>query len=155
MRKKAPIIGGKEPDRQYDLDKESDMLELGLNPKADLKIADKYVHYQNCKHAIIEFGSTLRKAVEQLESTTKRLTTLGRKVDILIAVVGRLNKWEQKTFKRKVREKILLNRETGKPRLVRVGTKAWSILLFYSSELNKMSKGLYKYFGDEEEWEST
>lgn len=146
MRKKAPIIDGRKPDKQFDLDNESDLLKLGLNPRANLKIADKYVHYQNCKYAVIEFGSTLHKAVEQVESTVKQLSTLGRKIDIPIIVVNRLNTWEKRMFKRKLRDKVLLERKTGNPRLIKVGSKAWAILLFYSSELNKMYNGLPKYF---------
>lgn len=145
MHKKAPIIDGKKPDKQYDLDNESDLLKLGLDPKADLKIADKYAHYQNCKYAVIEFGSTLRKAVEQVESTVKRLSTLGKKIDIPIIVVDRLNRWEKRIFKRGLREKVLPDRETGSPRLIKVGSSAWTILLFYSSELNRMYNGLNKY----------
>jgi len=146
MRKKAPMINGKTPNEQYDLDNKSDLLKLGLNPKSDLKIADKYVHYQNCKYAVIEFGSTLHKAVEQVESTVKRLSNLGRKIDIPIIVVNRLNRWEKRMFKRKLRDKILLERKTGNPRLIKADSKAWAILLFYSSELNKMYNGLPKYF---------
>jgi len=149
MRKNPPIIDGKAVDKQYDLDKESDLLELGLDPNADLKIADKYAHYQNCKYAVIEFGSTLRKAIEQVESTVKRLIAVGQRVDILAIVVDRLNSWEQKMLRRKLRDNILLNRQTGRPRLVKVGAKAWVILLFYSSEVNKMSKGLPRYFGED------
>jgi len=147
MRKVAPIINGKRVDKQYDLDKEEDLLELGLNPNADLKIADKYAHYQNCKHAVIEFGSTLHKAVEQVESTVKQLLDVGKKIDFLFIIVNRLNTWEKRTFKRKTRDKILVNRKTGKPRLVKADSKAWQILLLYSSELNRMNKGLNKYFG--------
>jgi len=145
VQNKAPIIDGKKIDKQYDLDNESDLIALGLDPKADLKIADKYAHYENCKYAVIEFGSTLHKAVEQVETTTKRLLTVGKKVDLPIIVVDRLSSYEQKIFKRRPRDNTLRERKTDKPRLIKAGSKAWTILLFYSSEVNKMYNGLNKY----------
>ena len=145
MRRKAPIIDGRRPDKQYDLDDVSDMLELGLDPNSDLKIADKYVHYRNCMYAVIEFGSTLRKGVEQVESTVKRILAQGRKVDIPIIVVDRLNRFEKRMFKRRPGDKILRERETDYPCFIRAGSKRLAIRLFYSSEVERMYKGLNKY----------
>ena len=81
MRKKPPLMDGKRIDEQYDLDNKSHLLTLGLDPNADLKIADKYAHYRHCKHAVIEFksSSTVSKAVEQLRTTIERLLQLGKK----------------------------------------------------------------------------
>lgn len=146
MPKRIPMIYGKTPKIQYDLDNEDHLKTLHLNPQAELKIADFYVQYHNGKWAIIEYGSNLRTAVEQVSSTAKRLVSAGWNVDLLIVVVGRLNNWEQKMFKRKPRYNILLKRNSGKPYLVRASNKDLEILLFYDEELNKMAQGLYKYF---------
>ena len=87
MRKKAPLIDGKKIDVQYDLDDESHLHKLGLDPKADLKIADKYAHYSHCKHAVIELksSSTVSKGIKQIESTIKRLLRKGKKVDLCVS----------------------------------------------------------------------
>jgi len=143
--KKAPIIDGRRPDKQYDLDNESDILELGLDIKSDLKIADKYAHYEDCRFAVIEFkSSTLRKGVEQIESTVKRLSALGRKVDTTIIVAERLNSYEQKLFKVR-KDHILREQNTDNPRLIRVGSKAWEIRFFYAHQVDTMYDGLNKY----------
>lgn len=84
MQKTPPIIDGKTVDKHQDLDNKANLLELGLDPDTDLKIADSYDHYQHCKDAVIEYGSTLHKAIEQVESTIKRLLAKGKKVDLLI-----------------------------------------------------------------------
>lgn len=145
MRKKVPIIDGKKPDRQYDLDEESDLLGLGLNPDIDVKVADKYVHYRNCKHAVVEFkSSTLRKAIMQLEVTVKRLLSVGKKVELAIIVMNRLSRWEKRIFRRR-RDRILLDPQTRKPYTIKVRLGTLYILLFYSSEVNKMYSGLNKY----------
>jgi hypothetical protein len=73
MRFKRPIINWKRIDKMYNLDNNAQLIELGLDPQAYLKRADRYAHYEDCNWAIIEFGSTLHKAVEQLESITKQL----------------------------------------------------------------------------------
>jgi hypothetical protein len=145
MPQKVPIINGKTPDEQYDLDNKSDLQEIGLNSEVDIKVADKYVHYRNCKYAVIEFkGSTLRKAIIQLEITVKRLLTTGRKVDFAIIVMDRLSRWEKRIFKRR-RDRTLIDPQTNKPYTIRVGSLTKNILLFYSSEVRKMYSGLNKY----------
>jgi hypothetical protein len=145
VHKKVPLIEGKLPDELYDLDKETDLQKLNLNSKSGLKIADNYAHYQHCKHAVIESKSnTLRNAIEQLESTMKQLLEAGRKVDLPIIVANRLNRWEKQIFKRS-KENILLDRNTGAPHLIRVGSNSYSILLFYSGEVTTMHFGLHKY----------
>jgi len=145
MHKKVPIINGKTPDRQYDLDEESDLLRLGLNPDIDVKVADRYVHYRNCKNAVVEFkGSTLRKAIMQLEVTVKRLLSVGKKVELAIIVMNRLSRWEKRMFKRQ-RDRILLDPRTSKPYTIKVTSGALSILLFYRSEVDKMYRGLNRY----------
>lgn len=149
MQKRAPMIDGKKPKIQYDLDNKDHLHTLGQDPNDESKIADLYVQYHNGKWAVIECGATLRKGIEQVESTAKRLENAGWTVDLLIVVVNRLNDWEQKMFKRKLRDNILLKRDTSKPLLVRASNKVWNILLFYSSELDKMSQGLYKYFKED------
>ena len=49
MKKRPPILNGVEPNKEYDLDNELDLRTLGLNTRISTKIADKYVHYKNCK----------------------------------------------------------------------------------------------------------
>ncbi len=144
MLKKAPIINGQRLDKRYDLDDKHDVLTLGLDPEPDLKIADEYSHYEDCRFAVIEYGSTLHTGVKQVESTVNRLLTLGRKIDIPIIVVDRLNRFEQRIFKRR-KDYILRKRETNNPYLIKVGSKVWVILLFYSHEVNRMYDGLNKY----------
>jgi hypothetical protein len=145
MKKTPPIIDGRTVDKHYDLDNTAHLLELGLDPNADLKIADSYDHYQHCKDAVIEYGSTLHKAIEQVESTIKRLLDKGKKVDLLIIVVKRLSRFEQRLFKRKPRDYILRERKSDRPRLIKVDSKAWTIFLFYSREVKSMYSGLNRY----------
>lgn len=145
MSKKVPIIGGKLPDEEYDLDNEIHLQKLNFNPKLGLKRADRYVHYPDCKHAVIESKSnTLRKAVAQLESTIRQLLEQGKKIDFPIIVADRLNRWEKQIFKRS-QDNILLDRNTGVPHLIRVDSNSYQILLFYSSEVHTMRSGLHKY----------
>jgi len=87
----------------------------------------------------------LHKAIEQVESTVKRLLAKGKKVDLLIIVVKRLSSFEQKFFKRKPRDYIIRERKSDRPRLIKVGSKAWTIFLFYSSEVTRMYSGLNRY----------
>ena len=115
MSKKVPIIKGALPDNEYDLDNKSDLLRLGLDSNTDQKIADKYVHYKNCQYAIVEFkSSTLRKALDQLETTAKRLMSIGKGIDFSIIVIHRLSSWEKRIFKRG-RDKLLRDPQTGNP----------------------------------------
>lgn len=146
MHKKAPLIDGKKIDEQYDLDNESDLLKLGLNPKADLKIADKYAHYSHCKHAVIELksSSTISKGIKQIESTIKRLLRKGKKVDFAMIVVKRINTYERRLFTQG-KDNMLLNPSTNKTIRIRVGSLSWDVLIFRESQVNSMYKGLPKY----------
>ncbi|MGB9960577.1 MAG: hypothetical protein ACPLKQ_08725 [Candidatus Bathyarchaeales archaeon] len=147
MPKRIPFIKGQKPDREYDLDNEAQLNELGLNTKHDSKIADKYVHYQNCKHAVIELkSSSLHKAIEQVEATVERLIHVGKTVDYIIVVMDGLNRYERRLFKRRDRNHVLINPNTNKPYQVKAGGHVWNILIFYSSEVDKMYRGLNKYF---------
>jgi len=148
MHRRVPIIEGKMPNEEYNLDNKSDLRKLGLDPDVDVKIADKYVHYRNCRYAVVEFkGSTLRKAVTQLEVTVKRLLGIGKKVDFAIIVMNRLSRWEKRIFKRRM-DKVLLNPQTSKPYTIKADSRTFVVLLFYSSEVNKMYSGLIKYLSE-------
>lgn len=140
---------GKKIDRQYDLDNESHLLELGLDPKADLKIADKYAHYQHCKNAVIELksSSTLHKGIKQIETTIKRLLKVGKKVDYAIMVVKRINPYE-KRFYRQGKDNILFNPNTKEPHKIKVGSYSWVIRIFYDSQVNSMYKSLPRYLSE-------
>lgn len=147
MPKRIPFIKGQKPNKEYNLDDEGQLNELGLNIKSDLKIADRYVHYQNCEHAVVELkSSSLHKAIEQIEATVERLINAGKPVNYAIVVIDRLNRYEQRLFKRRERNHVLINPNTNKPYQVKVGGQAWNILIFYSSEVDKMYKGLNKFF---------
>jgi len=149
MQKKPPIIEGKRVDKQYDLDNESHVLELGLNPKADLKIADKYVHYQHCKHAVIELksSSTIHKGIEQIETTIERLLKVKRPVDYAILVVKKINTYERR-FYRMGKDNILLNPTTKEPHRIRVGAYSWVIRIFYEDQVNSMYHNMRKYLSE-------
>jgi len=146
MRKKAPILSGVKPDMEYNLDDENDLAKLGLDPIATGKIADRYVHYRDCKYAVIEFkSSTLRKAVEQVENTVRQLLGRGKRIDYVIIVMDRLSRYEKRILKRRRKDKVLCDPVTDKPRTIKIGSRIWNILLFYSGEIRKMYSGLNRY----------
>jgi hypothetical protein len=153
MPEKVPFIKGKKPEREYDLDDESHLSELGLTANTELKIADRYVHYKNCDHAVVELkSSSLHKAVEQIEATVERLMKVGKKVDFAIIVTKKVNRFERRKFQRN-KDKILVNPETNKPYQVRIGGKALNILLYYTSEVSKMYRGLNRFLkGGQSNW---
>jgi hypothetical protein len=142
---RLPVINGQKVDQNFDLDKEEDLVKLGLDPRDKGKISDRYVHYSSCKHAVIEGkGTTLRKAIEQIERTTERLLTKGHKVDFGIIIMKRLNHVEQRRFKRR-RDKVLLNPQTREPYTVVVGNQKRDLLLLYTSEPNVWCERMDKY----------
>ncbi len=149
MHQKPPFIDGKKIDEQYDLDNETHLLQLGLNPKAELKIADKYAHYTHCKHAVIELksSSTVSKGIKQIESTIKRLLKRGKKVDFAIIVVKKINTYE-KHFFTQGKGNILLNPKTKVAHRIRIGSLSWEVLIFRESEVNRMYEGLPKYLSE-------
>lgn len=149
MQNKAPIIDGKKIDKQYDLDNESDLRELGLNPDADLKIADKYAHYQNCKHAVIELksSSTVHKGIEQIEKTIERLLKVGRPVDYAVLVMKKINTYERR-FYRQGKENILISPTKKKPITIKVGTGSWIIKFYFERQVNSMYHNMRKYLSE-------
>jgi hypothetical protein len=142
---RIPIINGQKPDVQYNLDNEDDLKKLKIDPKDEGKISDRYVHYQNCKHAVIESkGSTAHKAIEQIESTVKRLLSAGNKVDFAILIMKRLSRTEQRSFKRR-KDRVLIDPQTREPYTVRVGSEKRTIFLLYTSEADITCDGMDKY----------
>ena len=49
MPNRVPYIRGNLPDETYGHDNPDDLRKLNLNPNSELKIADKYVHYNHCE----------------------------------------------------------------------------------------------------------
>lgn len=146
IQKKVPLIDCKKIDESYDLDNDSDLRKLNFNPNSNLKIADRYVHYENCKHAIVEFkGSTLRKAIEQLQSTAQQLIKISKKIDFVIIVADGLNRFEKQKFKRRATDYTLLDPITKLPLQIRVNSMGLPIRLFYPIEANKTYDGMVKY----------
>lgn len=145
-----PVINGQKVDQNFDLDKEADLVRLGLDPKDKGKISDRYVHYNSCKHVVIEGkGTTVRKAIEQIERTTDRLLNKGHKVDFAIIIMKRLNHIEQRKFKRG-RDKVLFNPQTREPYTVNVGNQKRDVLLLYTSEANVRCETMVKYLSHKE-----
>jgi len=137
VRKKIPLIEGLSPDEIYDLDDNSHLTQLGLDPQVKLKIADKYVHYVTCTCAVIEFkSSTLGKAIKQIEITVERLAKVGKKVDLAIIEMNRMNTYEQRRYKRN-KYKQLVNTWNGKLILVS-GVSSSKVYLYLTKEVDKM-----------------
>lgn len=110
MRKKIPLIDGLRPNQDYVLDSASDLRKLGLPSQVQTKIADRYIHYQDCRFAVIEFkSSTIGKAIRQIEATVQMLAGVGKKVDLAIVVMDKPNKYEMRIYKRDRRSKELVN----------------------------------------------
>jgi hypothetical protein len=146
-----PTINGQKVDQNFDLDNEADLTKLGLDPKDKGKISDRYVHYSSCKHAVIEGkGTTVHKAIEQIERTMNRLLNKGHKVDFAIIIMKRLNHSEQRKFKRG-RDRVLFNPQTREPYTVNVGNQKRDVLLLYTSEANLRCERMDKYLSHKED----
>ena len=144
MSERCPIINGQKPNEEFDLDNESHLTALGFDPKGKQEKADKYVHYPHCDWAVIEWkGSAIPKAIRQIESTIERLVEHGKKVDFAIVIKKRLNRYEQRTYKRR-RDRVLIDPETQDPYTVQAGSNRVNILLLYRSEVNSDNR-LDKY----------
>jgi hypothetical protein len=140
MSEHCPIIGGQKPNEIFDLDDQSHLIALGYNLQDREAKADKYVHYPHCDWAVIEWkGSAIPKAIRQIEVTVERLIHLGKKVDLAIIIKRRLNRYEQRTYKRR-RDRVLINPQTREPYRVNVGSTKVNILLLYQSEANSDNK---------------
>jgi len=138
-RKKPPVIEGRIPNDRYDLDDESKLQSLRLNPDLKLKLADQYDHYPDCKWAVIEYKSrSLRDCVDQLEETAKRLSNILRRVDLAIVVSIKMNKAEKHIFRK--RGNILYSKQTKKPIQIRAGKKLIMVQIFYRHEIDSHYK---------------
>jgi len=146
MRNKPPLLGGRSPDKEYNLDSDDHLAKLGLTFEQGKQIADSYSHYPTCQFAVIEYkSSTLRKAIKQIEDTIKRLVTLGHRVDFPIIVANKLNRYEKSLFFRNPKTKILCHSQTKKPFLIKVGSHSLNVILYYKNEVNRMYGGLRRY----------
>jgi hypothetical protein len=133
----CPSINGQKPNEEYDLDNQSHLIALGFNPNSNEEKADKYVHYPHCDWVVIEWkGSAVPKAIRQIETTVEHLVKNGKKVDFAIIIKKRLNRFEQRTYKRRRRDRVLIDPHTQDPYTVHVGSAKLNILLLYYSEAN-------------------
>ena len=83
----CPNINGQKPNEEFNLDDKSHLVTLGFGSNYNDEIADSYVHYPHCDWAVIEWeGSTVHKAIRQIERTIEHLVRNGRKVDLAIVV---------------------------------------------------------------------
>lgn len=139
----GPTINGQSPKEQYYLDNPDHLKALGLNPRDIGEKADKYVHYPHCDWAVVEWkGSAIPKAIRQIEHTVEKLTNLNKPINLLIIIKKRINRFEQKFFKRR-RDRVLIDPQTQEPIPVRVGNQTMNVLLLYYSEQH--TENLVKY----------
>ena len=139
---KNPVINGEKPNEVYDLDNKEHLKTLGFDPSDKEQKADEYAHYPHCDWAVIEWkGSSMPKAIRQVEATTKKLCQINKPVDMVIILKKRLNRYEQRFYRR--RNRVLIDLQ-GQPHSVRVGSRRINILLLYYSEENS-DTNLLKY----------
>jgi len=145
---KPPLIEGRKPNDRYDLDDESKLQSLNLDPKSKLKLADQYDHYPDCKWAVIEYKSrSLRDGVDQLEETAKRLLNAKGKVDLAILISRRINKAEKHIFKKV--GNLLHRKQTKKPVQIRAGKSLIEVQIYYHHEIDRQYKN---YKGSLKPW---
>jgi hypothetical protein len=139
----GPTLNGERPKEQYYLDNPEHLKALGLNPQDKGEKADKYVHYPQCDWAVVEWkGSAIPKAIRQIEHTVEKLDKANKPIHLLIIIKKRINRFEQKFFKRR-RDKVLIDPQTQEPIPVRVGNQTMPIILLYHSEQH--TENLIKY----------
>ena len=149
-RNKPPVIVGRIPDQQYDLDDDSQLQSLGLSPDVGLKIADEYDHYPECKWAIVEYKSrSLRNSVDQLEDTAEQIFKIQRAVDLVIIVAERINRAERHIFQK--RGNMLYNKLRKTPVQIRAGNKRIEVNIYEAHEVDRQYK---KYKGSLIPWVS-
>lgn len=137
---KIPLLEGYKIDECYDLDNESDLTRLGLNPNSSSKIADNYAHYNTCKYIVVEKKSSdVKKAVEQLKSTVERLIQQERKVDYVVIVSNRIESPENRIYKQNEDKKLIL-RSNNSPVEVRIGSYRWPVYLYYPWQVDETYK---------------
>lgn len=137
------MINNEKPNEIHDLDDNGYLKTIGYDMQNDGEIADEYAHYPWCDWAVIEWkGSAMPKAIRQVETTTKKLGQINKPVDMVIILKKRLNRWEQKFYKRR-NDRVLVDLQ-GQPYSVRVGNHKVNILLLYYSEENS-NTNLLKY----------
>lgn len=140
---KNPMINGEKPNELYDLDNKDHLKMLGYDLTDKGEKADEYAHYPCCDWAIIEWkGSAMPKAIRQVEATTKKLGQINKPIDMVIILKKRLNRYEQRFYKRR-NDRVLIDLR-GQPYSVQVGNHKVNILLLYYSEENS-DTNLLKY----------
>jgi hypothetical protein len=140
---KNPTINGQKPNEVYDLDNREHLKALGLDMNDIGEKADEYAHYPHCDWFVIEWkGSSLPKALRQVEATSKKLGQINKRVNMAIILKKRLNRYEQRFYKRR-NDRVLIDLQ-GRPRSISVGNYSINILLLYYSEENS-DTNLLKY----------
>jgi hypothetical protein len=81
-------------------------------------------------------SSTIKKAVNQLNSTASELWQNGLNVDGAIIVTKKIGRGERGLFSRR-ESKVLFNPMTHSPYIIKVGDRNIEIQLWYENEVDK------------------
>lgn len=149
-RKKPPIIDNRIPTQNdvYDLDDTARLQTLNVHFNSSLKIADEYDHYPHCKWAVIEYKSrSLRDGVEQLESTTKQLAEMQKRVDYAIIVAEKMNSAESSLYTK--RSNVLYIRKTRKAVTIPLGNGRIPVNIYEPHEIDEQYQ---KHKGSLDSW---
>jgi len=150
MHKKPPIIDGRTPDSKLELEKMPDLQNQSSDISYNLKIADEYDHYPDCKWAIVEYKSrSLKDAVQQLSDTAEKLAKASKPLSYAFIVSMKMNHAESRIFRK--RGNVLYNKLTKDPVQIRFGNNRMEVQLYYVDEV----EGQYqKYEGSIIRWVS-
>jgi len=136
-----PFVKGYPVDKTWNLDDAGDLTKLGFPGRINSKKVDRYCHFQNCPHALVEFTrSKISDGVEQLEECANIFKEKGKPVDYLILVIGRFSKRERNIFGSN-KERKLVRAGTNKPITVKVNGADMEILL-YTDEQARITRRL-------------
>lgn len=131
MAKTIPIIKGYSVDDSWNLDNVGHLNQIGFINGIPGKKVDRYVHYQNCDHTLVEFTkSAISKAVEQFKECTNIFKNKGKPVDRLILVIDRWSSREKNIFKRDNKKGVLCEKESDRPVKIPCSEKDLEILIF-------------------------
>jgi len=115
LQKKPPKIGGEIP-RIYVLDEQQHLNELGFIPKVGEDICDMYCVYPSGLGIVIEHkAKSLRNAITQLQDTARSLQRINKRVNGAIIIAEKMNKYEQKQYKRDPKTRKIIRKYTDKP----------------------------------------
>jgi len=138
MAKTIPLINGHHIDKNWNLDDNGDLTELGFPTGIPCKKVDRYAHYRNCPHALIEFTkSAISKAVIQFQECAGYLMQQGKSVDRLILVVDRWSKREKNRFAMDNKKRVLCDKESNKPIIVECSDTQLEIFIYTEEQAQK------------------